>query len=88
MPAKSQPMSRLISRPPVRFFSSSQWRGGFPGHGRVFGLGQEAHAAAGSPAAPLHATDHAVRSSILGGQLVWAERGPDQEPGPHQSHRE
>lgn len=79
MPARRLPISHHLFR------SLSQWWGGFPGHVRVFGLGQEAHAAAGPPAAPLHARHHAVRSTILGGQLFWGQSGPDQEPRPHQS---
>lgn len=63
----------------------SQWGGGFPRHVRVSGLGQEAHAAAGSPAAPVHASHHAVWGAVLGGQLIGGESGPDQEASPYQS---
>lgn len=75
---KKKEINKIVNSP-------SQWRGGFPRHVGVSGLGQEAHAAAGSPAAPVHAGLHVVRSAVLGGQLVGGEGGPDQEASPHQS---
>lgn len=71
---------------PSRFLS--QWRGRFPRHVKVSGLGQEAHAGAGSPATPINASQHAVWSVVLGGQLVGGESGPNQEASLYQSDGE
>lgn len=73
------------SQPSLSSFSSlySQWGGRLQGNVRVPGLGQEAHATAGSPAAPLHASYHAIRFTLLGGQRLGGQGGPDQGPDSH-----
>ena len=68
--------------------SLSQWGGGLQGHVGVSGLGEEAYDAAGAPAPARAACDHAVRSALLGGQLLWTQCGPDQRTEPHTCHCE